>query len=242
VEKLTEEQQKWAIQQVERWLKHCPYPVDATFVPASGLLPRLMSGLDPLPKPPPLIEGKPCYALYEGKSIALSGAPKSEHKPYGLNYPLVIEDRADYRWVDEKAGLVEFRGGDIFKVWHGECETETVYGGERYLENRWQMRLYERKEVVVIDEPPPRRAVPARVVPNNRIVRREEVVWGGNRGVVHVADIRGPIFWNGPTAQAVAAPVDPQNPPEDDDEIAAVMHAGQFVPIDEDEEEAEDDA
>jgi len=238
VEKLTEEQQKWAIQQVERWLKHCPYPVDATFVPVSGLLPRLMSGLDPLPKAPPLIGGKPCYALYEGKSIALAAAPKKEQERY-TDYPLVIEDRADYRWVDEKSGLVEFRGGDIFKVWHGECETETVYGGERYLENRWQMRLYERKEVVVIDEPPPRRAVPARAVPNDRIVRREGAVWGGPRGVVHAADIGGPIFWNGTLGQTAVAPVDPQNPPEEDEpEDQELLHPT----LDEDEEEAEDDA
>ena len=237
MEKLTEEQQKWAIQQVERWLKHCPYPVDASFVPMSGLLPRLMSGLEPLPKAPPLIEGKPCYALYEGKSIALSGAPKKEQERY-TDYPLVIEDRADYRWVDEKAGLVEFRGGDIFKVWHGECETQTVYGGERYLENRWQMRLWERKEVVVIEEPARRRAVPARAVPTDRIVRREEARWGGT-GFIRVdnpAGMGNPVFWTGALGHAVAPPVAPQNPPPDDEEIAAIMH------LDEAEEDAEDDA
>jgi len=237
VEKLTEEQQKWAIQQVERWLKHCPYPVDASFVSASGLLPRLMSGLDPLPKPPPLIAGKPCYAFYEGKSIALAAAPKKEQERY-TDYPLVIEDRADYRWVNEKAGLVEFRGGDIFKVWHGECETETVYGGERYLENRWQMRLYERKEVVVIDEPPPRRAVPARAVPNDRMRGRVEAVWGEPVGFNPRNTVAGnPVFWTGTIGQAVAVPVDPQNPPEEDEpEDQELPH------LDEDEEEAEDDA
>ncbi len=157
---LTQEQQEWALKQVVRWLEHCPYGVAAAHAMQSGLLPRLMSGLEPLPKAPPQVNGKPCYALYDGKVVPLEGGPvevpqpiRKKADPYvGTIYGVAIENRPDYVWVDKDQGLLVHRNGDTFKVWRGEYESHTLYGKEPYLEDRWLMRLYQKTEPVVVQE------------------------------------------------------------------------------------------
>lgn len=148
---LTEEQQKWAIKQVERWLSYCPYAVTADHVMASGLLPRLLSGKDPLDKAPPFVGGRHCYELYEEKTVALGSGPRQipQNTAMREKWDLVIDDRVDYSWVNEDDGIVMHRNGDSFKVWYGEYQASTVFGGETYLEDRWQIKLHQKTAPVV---------------------------------------------------------------------------------------------
>lgn len=182
---LTEEQQKWAIKQVERWLSHCPYAVTADHVMASGLLPRLLSGKDPLDKAPPFVGGRHCYELYEEKTVALGSGPRQipKNSVLGEKWDLVIDDRVDYSWVNEDDGIVMHRNGDSFKVWYGEYQASTVFGGETYLEDRWQIKLHQKTAPVVAKKMATRAANGMRVgVPDwgNIQVRRDrdgQAVW-----------------------------------------------------------------
>lgn len=165
---LSKEQQAWVLEQFNRWGRHLgPYLMDTVI--NSSLFPRLISGGEPLPKPPPVINGKHCHALYDNPNepVPLNAAPEEvPHSVAKLRYYLSIEGANAYRWVDKSKGLVEHANGDVFRVWRGEYTAKCEMSDCKFVEERWMMQLHSTTPVA---EPPPPPARPAFILNQVRL-------------------------------------------------------------------------
>lgn len=82
----------------------------------SALLARLLNGNKIFEKPPPLYCAYPCYALAEGLPFDLIEAPWDNDPSLG-EFPVVIGGHAHWRWKDRSAGILEHKGGDLYRCW-----------------------------------------------------------------------------------------------------------------------------
>jgi len=234
MEVLTEEQQKRVMEVIKIWVTHkqiCSHNTAAD----SALLARLLSGKSLLPKAPPKVGGRSCHALYDGETVVLNTGPENlPQKPKRPDeyrrkseYSLAVDGHPNYRWKDESQGLVEHANGDTFKVWLGEYESKTVLSGEKYLEERWQMKLAEEAPANEEDVAPDR---PQMGILRPRIRPAATTPW-----TTRDAGDMGPAFLAvGP------APVDiaPAGRDQEDELLAAQMVAAMDEEVDVDMEDA----
>lgn len=74
----------------------------------SSLLRRLLSGKEPLPKPPPKRYSYPSYDLGEGKPVKISELWEYEDM-------VVIDQSKEWKWVDKVQGVLLHGNGDKYK-------------------------------------------------------------------------------------------------------------------------------
>lgn len=129
--KLTSHQAEFAIRCVEQYFL-IKEKIGQKLLPSrlmvdmshSALLRRLLSGKEPLEKPPPKRFSYPCYELGEGEPVEIcymSECPVYDEKGEQVEKPdeelflVVIDQDRAWRWVDKEAGILLHRNGDKFK-------------------------------------------------------------------------------------------------------------------------------
>lgn len=90
-------------------------PADITH---SSLLYRLLSGLSPLDKAPPLSFSRPDYALGEGKPCLVGSIYEHPGMAYcdkqGNIFELAINQHLGWRWIDKEKGILQYKNGDEY--------------------------------------------------------------------------------------------------------------------------------
>lgn len=82
----------------------------------SALLQRVLSGKDPLPKPPPTKMSTPWYELGEGEKIELD--PNFDNEVTVNGVQVSFGNSGPFNWVDQKEGIIVYpHSGEHFKVW-----------------------------------------------------------------------------------------------------------------------------
>lgn len=77
----------------------------------SSLLLRLLSGKEPLPKPPPKRHSYPCYDLGEGKPVRISELWQYDDE----SDKVVIDQSPAWNWIDKTQGILLHNNGDKYK-------------------------------------------------------------------------------------------------------------------------------
>ena len=136
---------------VGKWMSICrdlgrnPSALDAWH---SGLLGRLLSGKEPLDRPPPLRFSRPDYALAEGEEVEVlviftarySRPLATPSEAEADNYPVVIDHDDGWRWITQEgaldpkelpeSGVLEYKDGTRYRFFrkHVESKTECIQG------------------------------------------------------------------------------------------------------------------
>lgn len=132
---LTEQQMDFARRCTSRWmqiyekeLKRLPNWCDADH---SSLLGRLLSGKEPLDKPPPLRFSYPDYDLAEGKEVQVMEVWQLEENEYSnfyKGYTVCVDQHVGWKWIERdepindkgvpaKTGILEYRDGTRYRFY-----------------------------------------------------------------------------------------------------------------------------
>ena len=143
---LTKEQQEWALAKFRQWADMLPNADVASYLKTSSLLPRLLSGKDPLPYPPPVVNGRYCHALYDepDKPVLLHTGPVATLNAKKYKFYVAVDTVPDYYWISEAEGILIHKNGDQFRVWKGDCESKCELSEDKYTEERWMMQLHKK--------------------------------------------------------------------------------------------------
>lgn len=112
---------------LEEQKKRSPTPAD---IDHSALLNRLLSGKEPLPEPPPLFYGYPCYGLEEGEQIVVGSLFHDRS-----NNRVVINQNRDWEpeteLGSENTGVVVYvPTGKKYLLYRGSYEAWTLQEDE----------------------------------------------------------------------------------------------------------------
>ena len=112
----------YAIKRVGLWLDTVRSVKSSADADHSALLYRVLSGKDPLPKPPPTKMSSPWYELGEGKKVEIDPEFDKIHSDVcGFTY---VGNSGPFVWSDKEKGILEFpRSGDRFRIWEEKKKT-----------------------------------------------------------------------------------------------------------------------
>jgi hypothetical protein len=130
MEALTQDQINFAIKCMAKWI-HIrwdnefgnPNPADVSH---SALLHRLLSGKEPLDKPPPKSYSYPDYPMAEGEAVQVDEPRASTYDDDGYN--IVVNQSRAWKWIDEEKGILEHKTWGRFRTWIQDEQQQIALG------------------------------------------------------------------------------------------------------------------